>query len=216
MEFVHYPNLTKADIQTMVGIKNREVFDDLARRGQGALVVGAHWGSWELLAAACVGYGYPLAAIARSQHNKLSEKIFNQYREMMGIRIIRTGINVRDMVKGIREKMFILMISDQDAGPNGVFVDFLGRPAAAPIGPALFHLRYGVPLVVCMNTRNTDGTYTMELRAMPALPLTGDEARDIPTITQWYYTVFEEFIRKDPGQWFWVHRRWKTKKPADQ
>ena len=51
----------------------------------------------------------------------------------------------------------------------------------------------------------------------PAVELarTGDEEKDIRVNTARFNKVIEDFIRKYPDQWLWVHKRWKTRPPGE-
>ena len=211
VEFARYPRLKKK-INDKVTVENQEYLEELARNRQGAIFIGAHLGNWEIQAAAVNNLGFATFAVAGNQHNVRTGAMMNRYREMIGIRIIRTGVNIREVVRAIQQNQFILLASDQDAGSRGVFVDFMGRPASAPQGPALFHIKTGVPLMVMLTIRQKDGRYITTLKKLPALALSGNKEDDVRNITQAYYTIIEEYVRKYPEQYFWMHRRWMTKK----
>jgi KDO2-lipid IV(A) lauroyltransferase len=212
VDFTRYPVLL-GRFGTLVKIENEAVLQRIKQQGTGAVLISAHFGSWEMAAAVCAERGYHLAAIAGTQRNKKSGEMMNQFREMAGIRVIRTGLNVREVVRLLKTGAVLFLAADQDAGLAGVFVEFFGRPSSAPRGPALFALKCDVPMVIGMNVRHADNTYTLHLHEFPAVELSGDQTEDVRRLTQAYYRVIERYIRQYPEQWLWMHRRWKTKPP---
>lgn len=109
------------------------------------------------------------------------------------------------------------MLSDQDAGRTGIFVEFLGRPASTPYGPARFALAAGAPLLPGVAVRHPRGRHELviapRIPAPPAGTAPDDAAR---LLTQGYTRVFEEFIRRHPDHYFWMHRRWKTRRDGSR
>jgi len=214
MEFAKFPSLKKR-MRERVTIQPREKLDGLLKQGKGVLLVSAHFGSWEVLAAGMALYGYPLVALARDQKNRLTSQVANNLRTAMGTRIVFTNISMRGVLESLKANQVVYLLGDQDAGRKGVFVDFFGYPASTPQGPALFHLKTGAPILIAMAVRNPDSTYTIHLEDLPSLSLTGDKETGIREITQACTAIIEKYIRQYPDQWLWMHRRWKTRPPKD-
>ena len=101
------------------------------------------------------------------------------------------------------------MISDQDAGGDGVFVDFFGRKASTPRGAAQLALKFNVPIVVVMTLRTGNGRYRGVFKEIAV-----DENDTVETVTRRYTAYIEDVIREHPEQYFWMHRRWKTEVPG--
>ena len=97
------------------------------------------------------------------------------------------------------------LVSDQDAKQRGVFVDFFGVPASTPKGAALFHLKSQAPIMLGACVQTGFQRYRIEL-----VPVIASN-QNVKDITQAYTTLLEKFIRQFPEQYFWFHRRWKTK-----
>ena len=120
-----------------------------------------------------------------------------------------------EMMPRIIEQGSVLgFIADQDAGRKGVFVDFFGRPACTNKGLALIASKTGAPVIPAF-IRRVD-RYSHEIVIGDEVPLsaTGDKEADILANTQAYTKAIEDFIRKYPDQWFWMHRRFKTRPGA--
>jgi len=107
------------------------------------------------------------------------------------------------------------VVADQDARERGVFVDFLGTPASTARGPALFALRTGAPvfLGLCLAVPGAPGRYRCELEEI-RFERTGDLDEDVRRLTAAHAAALAERVRREPEQYFWQHRRWRTPPPA--
>ena len=113
--------------------------------------------------------------------------------------------------KPLKTKNTILgLISDQNGGKDGVFVDFFGISASSVRGPAFLALRYGVPVIPIFAV--WDGNfYRIEIYPEVEVTRTGDEEWDILENTQRFQKILEGMVSRYPDQWLWAHRRWKTR-----
>jgi Kdo2-lipid IVA lauroyltransferase/acyltransferase len=128
---------------------------------------------------------------------------------MFGIGLIEMGVAARGVIKAVRAGRMVAMLSDQDAGSDGVIVQFLGRPASTPKGPAAFSLKTGAPLVCGFIIR--EGLRQKIVIETPLeTPLTGDKDENIRRLTQAYTSILEKYVSLYPDHWFWPHRRWKS------
>ncbi|RMF08295.1 MAG: hypothetical protein D6762_05865 [Candidatus Neomarinimicrobiota bacterium] len=176
--------------------------------GRGVLLVTGHFGSWETLAAWLGQAGYPVTAVANRQSNRGADRFFREQRETSGIEHIYNKRGTAAMKSVLDQNRILILASDQDARRNGVFVRFFGRPASTPRGAAVFHRRTGAPILFA--TCQAEGPRAFRVRFQP-LPI-GRQA-SVPDIVQAYTSCLEAAIRPHPEQYFWFHRRWKTKPP---
>jgi len=209
IELIFFPKLTKEDIKNMVSIEGRDALDAALKGGKGGVLVAAHFGNWELIGPA-VAQEYPLSFIIGQQSNELTDDLLNSYRAMQGMRMIPMKVSLRGVTRVLKDNEFIALVSDQDAHEKGTFVDFFGRPASTPKGPALFALRFGAPIIASMMIREK-GHFRAVFEEVPRPALTGDEEKDIQNYTAAYTKVLEKYIRMYPDHWFWMHKRWKTR-----
>ena len=93
------------------------------------------------------------------------------------------------------------------------FINFFGRPAKTPRGPAVFALRLNAPVVLRRELRQPDGRYHIHVSEIVA-ERTGDTEHDVDAILNEYSRLLEHYVREAPEQYFWQHRRWK-RQPAD-
>jgi KDO2-lipid IV(A) lauroyltransferase len=210
VEYALFPSLDKNKIERMVEFEGAENFDQALRRGKGAVVVAGHFGSWELMGAATSQKGYPVDFLVGEQHNILVDNLMNEYRRSAGIGIIKMGAAAKGVIRALKNNRFVAMLSDQDAGSDGTVVEFFGRPASTPKGPAAFALKMNAPIVMAFIIRESGRRQRIVIEKAIFGDKTSDKEEDIRNLTQAYTRVLEKYVRKYPDHWFWPHRRWKS------
>jgi len=183
------------------------------KKNRGVLILTAHIGNWELLAAAAALLGIPVSAVYRPLEFRALDLFFADIRSREGARLYPKKQAMRGILRGLRNNEAVGILLDQHAGSSvGVPVDFFGRPASTNAGLALVARRTGAPVVPAFLVREKDGHYSVLFGPEVPLVHTGDSRRDILENTRLYNRALESVIRKYPEQWFWVHRRWKLRK----
>ncbi|MDZ7379941.1 MAG: lysophospholipid acyltransferase family protein, partial [candidate division KSB1 bacterium] len=142
---------------------------------------------------------------------KLIDDLMNRYRQRMGITIIHMGVAVRGVIKALREGKMVALLSDQDAGKNGVFVNYLGHPASTPRGPAVFSLKTGAPIIFGSAVREDHAYHRIYFDLATPGEVGELSEENVRRITQAYTSILERYVRQYPDHWFWMHRRWKTR-----
>jgi KDO2-lipid IV(A) lauroyltransferase len=153
--------------------------------------------------------GYPINMLVTTQHNPMVDRMLTRLRERAGVGVVRVGRSAKQVLSLLKRNEFIAIAPDQHAPGLDMVMDFFGRPASVPRGPALFAIRAGAPILpFAMRRENYDSHVFM---TGPAIypPESGDKAHDVEWMTRQYLDFFEDVIRKYPDQWMWTHRRWK-------
>jgi len=180
-------------------------------KGKGVLVLTAHCGNWEFLAVAGSMIEYPVSMVVRPLDFKPMDRFFINLRSRFGGKIIPKQRSLRAILRSLDRKEMVVLLMDQNVDwYEGVFVDFMGHRACTSKGLALLALRTGAPVVPVFMVREKSG-FRAEFGPEIFTVETGDKQKDIEINTQEYNRVIENFIRRYPDQWFWVHQRWKTK-----
>ncbi len=176
------------------------------------VMVSGHFGNFEVAAVTLGILGFPSYAIARTMDNPLIEGLIRQFRESKGQFILPKDGSAETIQRVLAAGCTISLLGDQHAGTKGVWVDFLGRPAACHKALALFTLTSGAPMIV-MYCRRLKEPLKFEIDALGiADPQIGlGHLADVRSLTQWYNDRLGEIIRQEPEQYWWVHRRWKEK-----
>jgi Kdo2-lipid IVA lauroyltransferase/acyltransferase len=181
-----------------------------ARLTPGGIALTFHFGNWELLGVFLHVAGVPTSFLVGEQHNPQVDRLVNRLRSSRGIRLITRDGAMREAFRAIRSGGVVCWLSDQDAGRNGVIVDFMGRPASTPRGAAAIALKLGCPIYPMFMVRE-GGRRHRFIVTEPIIPdsslPSGQAEREL---TQKYTTRLEEMVRLRPDLYWWAHRRWKT------
>lgn len=213
IEYALFPRLARKKLSDLVEFDHAEYFDQALKQGKGAVMVTGHFGSWELMGAAISRMGYPIDFLVGEQHNLLTDILMNSYRMSMGIGIIKVGTSAKGVIKALRNNRLVAMLSDQDAGKDGVLVNFFNRPTSTPKGPAAFALKMQAPVIMGFIVRNNRKKQKVFLKIFQPSQNADSKEEDIKKLTQKYTSILESYIRKYPDHWYWIHRRWKSTLP---
>ncbi len=178
--------------------------------GGGAIFATSHSGNWELMGAAFASAGFPVVGVAKKQSSAGMDRFINEYRTLVGIHVTyRSG--VREMFRMIDEGWIIGLISDQDPSlRDGVIIDFFGQPTNAFTGAAAIARRCGVPIFPVFIHRESNGHHTVTVEQGIMVEKTDDRTADVRRVTQTVSARIENWIRRYPEEWFWLHDRWKS------
>jgi KDO2-lipid IV(A) lauroyltransferase len=174
--------------------------------------VSGHFGNFEIGGMTMGLFGFSSYAVARELDNPHLERMLRRLRESRGQIMLPKDGSATQIQAVLEASRPLMLLGDQHAGTKGVWIDFLGRPASCHKALALFTLSSGAPMLVTF-CRRTTGILRFEVgvsgvadpREMPAA------LSDVRALTQWYNDCLAKMIREDPGQYWWVHRRWKDK-----
>lgn len=190
---------------TMVG---SEHIDAALAHGRGAILLTAHTGFWEAGAHLLARAGYRPAFVAKPMRNLLVDAYFRRMREASGSSYIDSRHGARRILKALQDNRLVGVLMDQHAGrKQGIAVPFFGRPAwTTPIITEMA-MKYRVPVVPAFARRSADNRH--EIVIQPPFFLEGSGAEAVRDNTARLNLIIEEAVRRDPAQWFWVHRRWR-------
>jgi KDO2-lipid IV(A) lauroyltransferase len=209
-ELLWFPRLDDMGLRRLVTFRNIELLQSRLNDGNGVILLSGHFGNWELIA---LSGGYfcrkPITIVVQTQNNKRVDRAINRHRSVFGNRIVPRESSVREIIKALDHGDGVAMAPDQSGPSDGVFVNFFGRRAATHQGPAVFALRCGSPMVIGFLVRRPDMTYEATLEEIPTDNLPPTESEAVVELTQRYTSVLEEYIRRYPDHWLWMHRRWK-------
>ena len=201
INFISFPKSWK-DIQ--FSVSGEKVLKDSFTNGKGIIMITGHFGSWEILGKWLGDYADLFVGIAFKQKNAGAHRFFIEQRELSNTKHIFKRESFDKMYNVLQQNGILGLVSDQDAGKRGVFVNFFNVPASTPKGVALFHINKKAPMVFATCVQTELLKYKIEF--IPILC----EVKTIEYITQEYTQILERYIKKFPEQYFWFHRRWKT------
>lgn len=212
-EFSEILYMNKDNLSQWINIKGLDHYTEACRKGKGVLLFSAHFGNWEMGNAALAITTKPLIFIYRVLDSPFLEKAITYVRTTCDITSMDKENAMRPMIRALKKGETINILIDQNVAVyDGIFVNFFGRPACTTSGLALLAMHTGAPVLPVFTTRQPDGKYVLEIG--PEVPIVRSSNRDADVLenTQTFTKMIEDHIRKYPEQWFWLHQRWKTKK----
>ncbi|MCL2389312.1 MAG: lysophospholipid acyltransferase family protein [Elusimicrobia bacterium] len=213
VEIMFFPVMNSAELKEMMVYENIYLIEQALKKGNGAVVLSAHFGNWELTALS-FAKRYPLSVIVAEQSNKMVDSLINDVRSFKGFETIYKDNNpFKAVMKALKSNRVVAILADQDASHQGVFVPFFNRLASTAKGPALFALRANCPILCGFGVRQPNGKYIVKFEEIPH-PNTGNQEKDVEIIMAAYMKKLEIAATLHPEHWFWFHRRWNTKPRA--
>jgi Kdo2-lipid IVA lauroyltransferase/acyltransferase len=202
-------------IDRYVTAPDRERLAGAIRSGRPVLVVTAHVGNWEALGYWLGLSGFAGEVVARPLDNPHLDRVFRQFRERTGNRLLAKHGDFDKMRRVLAGGGLLYTLTDQDAGPRGLFVEYFGRPASTHKVAAFLARRSGATVVV-LGTRRVGSPLRHEFRVTDVIPKEEYERRPDATaaLTRRVTAAVERLVRLDPRQYLWLHRRWKTQPPV--
>ena len=193
--------------------------------GRRVLMLGGHFGNWEIGTALFGMWGFPMGIVAREMDNPYLHNWFLKQREITGHRMLLKSGDFDEMVALLEKGGNLGLLCDQDAGPRGVFIDFFGKPASTFKSIALLALEYDALIMVGYSIRRPDQFgeqlwSRFEVGCEEVIDPRDVQSHDpVGEITREFTAALERAIRRAPEQYFWIHRRWKseprTRKSSD-
>ena len=190
----------------------RDVVGLLLRKDQGLIMLTGHYGNWEILGYLLATLGFNTTSVARPLDNPYVNDWVLGVRERQGQRIIDKNGATNEVIEVLSNKGAVGFIADQNAGSKGVFVDFFGRKASTYKSIGLIAMQFDVPVVIGYARRHPEKfQFTVGVQDIIYPPDWKSQDDPLRYITQRYTKALEDVVRKEPGQYLWVHRRWKTR-----
>ena len=211
LDILYMPNLNEKNLSEYIEIDNLERMRTALLGGQGVVVLTGHIGTWEWLSAAFSLNGMPVTAIAKLQPNAQYSRVLDDLRATIHVEIFNRGTNeLRAAGRALKEGKILGFLADQDAGPGGAFIKFLGKTASTPLGPAVFARRFNAPVLPAFIIRKENGRHLVKIGEIMHFEDTGDTDADLLRFTEKMTKILEEVIRENPTQWLWFQKRWNT------
>lgn len=194
-----------------------ELVQLLLKRGQGVIMLTGHYGNWEILGYVLATLGFETTSVARPLDNPYLNEWIMGVRERQGQKIVGKKGATTEITDVLDRGGAVGFIADQNAGSKGIFVDFFGRKASTYKSIGLLAMQYEVPVVIGY-ARRVDGRFHFSIGVQDVIYPGDWKSQDDPLryITQRYTKGIEDIVRGDPGQYLWLHRRWKTRPRGEE
>lgn len=214
LEHLRIPTLSNEEIRCIVNLADEEILVQALERKRGVIIVGGHFGNWEYSSSALSANGYRFGVVVAKISNKYIDNKINEHRETTGGVMIPKRSSTKAVIRILRENGTVGMLIDQNQKRGGTFINFFGRPCSTAKGPALLALKTGASIIFFAAIRQSDGAIKVVFEPVDIDYQAGATEENIHDIIQRCTSRLEHYSRLYPDQWFWMHRRWKTR-PID-
>ncbi len=217
-EFAQMRRYTAAQAQAFIRYEGLENYTRARDRGRGVLVLTGHLGAWELSSYFHSLMGFPMGMVVRTLDNPWVDAWVNALRTLHGNRVLPKDDFARGLLKSMHrgETVGILMDTNMTP-PQGVFVPFFGTDACTASGLARVAARSGAAVLPgFLLWEAAEGRYVLHFGTPLEMRQTDDAEADTLANTALFTSVLEQWIRRYPEQWLWVHRRWKTRPTGER
>ncbi len=216
-EFCQMPSLTVQSAGKLIryeGLSNYTAAND---RGNGVLVLTGHLGFWELSSFFHSLMGYPMRMIIRRLDNPLIDALVNRIRCLHGNKVLHKDDFARGLLTEMRAGRTVGILMDTNmTPPQGVFVPFFAVQACTASGLARVAQKTGAAVLPgFLLWESSEQRYVLHFGREIELVVTGGSDSDALVNTARFTAILEQYVRRYPEQWLWMHRRWKTRPPGE-
>ena len=213
--FAEYPHL-ETIARNRVRVTGNEIVARVMAEGQGGIFFSAHLGNWEIFGPAMLArHNTRVHLTYRAMNNPAADSLLRRARTLGGKipAIPKARTSAKDLMGAMKNKNHIGILLDQKYN-EGILTDFFGRPAMTnPVAVALAR-KYKAPLIPVHNIRTGPAQFDIvvgepiSLYALDGSPLPQEK------ILQQTQSIIESWVRQNPAQWIWLHRRWMPAKTS--
>jgi KDO2-lipid IV(A) lauroyltransferase len=217
--FSQFSSRSREKLKQLIEVRGLENLEAAkAVHGNRLILYTGHLGAWELTSFGLSLVNHPFTFLVRRLDNPRIEELVDGIRKKFGNETIDKLSAARSMLKILRsgETPLGLLPDLNTLDDEAIFVDFMGVPAATTFVVAKLAVRTKTPLVpVFAPWSEEKGKYLLIVEPLIPVETTGDEDEDVRQLTIKLTERIENQIRQYPGQWLWIHKRWKTRPPGE-
>ena len=211
LEVAHAPRkIHETNWRHYISLRDEDRLVRLLLTQRPTMIITAHFGNFELAGYVLAILGFPTYTVARTLDNPYLDRFLNRFRSGTGQHMIPKKGGYDQIADVLARGGTMTFLADQYGGRKGCWVEFFGRPASVFKAIALLALHNDTLVATC-SARRLGGPLHIEMDTTAAIDPRDTDA-DVGTIrdlTRWYTRRLEEIIRRAPGQYWWLHRRWK-------
>lgn len=212
-EFVHVGLMNKRQINKVVTIddKSKQLYDEMVSRqksGRGGIITSAHFGNWEAGLRYLQENGLEISALYRPLNNPYANIVMEKVRGGANIAKGRDGL--KEMIRRVKKGSYVIILADQKV-TGGVPVRFFHDDAITTTSIAKIVEKYDVDLKMAKTLRRGNSSkFDISIEELSEKEVDDCKRLDFTSsLTSLITKKIENWVCKDPEQWFWVHNRWK-------
>ncbi|MDP8262302.1 MAG: lipopolysaccharide heptosyltransferase II [Candidatus Ancaeobacter aquaticus] len=213
---LNYLRIKKYDLHELKGMvteNNRHYVEESLARKKGLILVAAHFGNWEMMGVlgSLVLKDYTVVTVGRRQNNKYLDAFVTSLREYTHNKIVPKSDAVFSVMRTLKHNGIVCLYADQSGGNDSIPVEFFGKMVQTVSSPAEIAYKTGASIVPIFLVASGD-TYSLTYEKPIVPELSKDRIGEVKRVTASYARAIEQYVRSYPREWFWVHKRWKSKK----
>lgn len=200
-------------VEALATIEGREHAEAAHRSPNGVVLITGHFGNWETHGIVHAKHFGSIGVVARPLDNPTLDRAMTLLRESAGNEVIEKEHAMIRSMRRLKAAQGVAFVVDQNVQEKeGIFVNFFSRPACTTPFAAKLAIKTGALVLPCRAVMTEDFRYRVIYDA-PIDPRTfGEGDAAVVALTQAMMNATEAWIRANPDQWLWMHRRWHTKK----
>jgi len=211
VDFIRNQGISKEKLLKKVTFENEHILMDVLAKDQKIILVTAHYGNWELLPLSLAAKFGPLTGVGRKLDSDSMDKILSTNREQFDIEMLDKKGAMKEMITVLKNNRMLGLLVDQNTSANeGILVDFFDKPVRHTPSAAILARRFDALIIPAFITRDSYPHCTITFYKPIVTDKTEDKEKDIFESVQKQAKITEEIIRAQPGEWFWLHKRWKN------
>ncbi len=213
VEFLRMSTMTAESISSLVDVSGMKNYEEAYARNKGVIVVTAHIGNFDLLAASQTALGIPLALVSKNLHSNGMNRFWMNSRQKFGIQIFSDKGNAKKMLRHLKNGMTLALTADQRTKKErgGVVIPFMGCPAMTGTAPAVLSAISGAPIVPVHIERQSNGRHKAFIEKLIEPPMSKKTENCVQVMSK-LNVIIEKWVRNAPEQYMWLHRRFVVDK----
>jgi len=205
-EITHLGLKYHKDPSKLIKFSRFDVFERAKNDRNGAILLSAHYGNWEIMASVIAKSGYNARAIVKRQANPYVENLFVRLRKRYGIRVLYMENSAREIIRLLKKNEFVAVLADQYAGESGIMAEFFGRKASTWGQIGRIAQIANSPIITGLDMRLVNNKHFAVIDDLWYIKSKDNAERNF---AEEYNRRLEHLIKFYPQQYLWMHRRWK-------
>jgi len=198
-----------------INVTGLDHLKEAADQGKGVIAVSAHLGNFVLIGRKLSLLGYRFNYVFKDPHNRWGSKLFKWIGECGGVTLIPDkpkNLCVKRSIECLKNGEILFILNDVSAVSGGIYVEFFGHEVPTFKSSVTLSMRSGAPIIPMFIVWDEEDRQRIIIEAPLRLIREGRMEEDIYKNTYRIVKIIEDYIRRYPTQWWWVHRRWKRRR----
>jgi KDO2-lipid IV(A) lauroyltransferase len=216
VEAMVLPFIPKEELGRRFTMVNKHYFDEAASLNKGIMALVFHYANWEIMGVASHFFENDIVVLARplKRHRILNEFLIN-LRVQTGLTVIPNANTGKDVIRCLKENKIVAILGDQrEKRSKAIYVEFFGERVPTSRGITMIAMKTRAPVIPFYYRREGFLRYTIVCCPPIEMERKGNIEELIYSNTRKINACLESIIRENPAEWFWVHRRWGSKRQA--